>query len=183
MWCPKVDSLLYTLLQSLHRWWIQNLTHVYQSWTIYLLDDYNEDGDHTVCSAGEMAVYIDSWKHSQTLCLEYILSIFYILYLYCRIMHLSLHKICPRKCDSHQSHMNTWVITCLWLFSKVEDDGRLGIRSHCYVYVFHISQVCPCPAYRDLCFGIISTFIPSLLSHLATCKALPGANCKAASFS
>lgn len=112
--------------KNLHCWWIQNLTHVYQSWTIYLLDDYNEDGDHTVCSAGEMTVYADSCKHSQTLCLEYILSIFYILYLYCRIMHLSLHKICPRKCDSHQSHMNTWVITCSWLLSKVEDDERVG---------------------------------------------------------
>ena len=38
----------------------------------------------------------------------------------------------------------------------------LSVESHCCEYIFHISQVCLCPAYRGLSHRIISTYLCEL---------------------
>ena len=44
----------------------------------------------------------------------------------------------------------------------------LSVESHCWEYIFHISQVCLCPAYRGLSHRIISTYLCEL--PLAYCS-------------
>ena len=96
------------------------------------------------------------------------------------LMHeISLYRISSQKCvmyfrtvmyDHVWSHVCDQYCSCPRLNLKPTKWWGSSVESHCWMYIFHISQVCVCSAYRGLSHRIMSTYLCEL--SLVYCSTL-----------